>query len=211
MKVLFIFVVFVILLNLQAQNFKTFYDPIEGELPFFQKNDLNPVWKDKEDVVKITDYQMISQRNKKYGPLEMKGKVKVVNFFFATCQGYCPTTTTNIKRTFNNYEDNSNIDFLSYSVTPNIDNVDNLRKYAKRYDVRGSNWHFLTGNRNDIYQLARKELFADMALDLNLNEDQFVHSEEVFLIDQNNYLRGVYNSRLKTEMEQLAQDIKLLL
>lgn len=194
-----------------GDDFRSFETPVKGVLPYFKHKDISPTWKKTNDRMKIKKYTLESQLKDKFGDKDMKGKVSVVNFFFATCQGYCPRMTSNIKRAFKHHKGEKGVNFISYSVTPNIDTKETLKEYAKRTDIANSNWHLVRGDRDTIYNLARKQLQADLEVDLKKDEDQFVHSENVYLIDQDLYVRGIYNSASKREMNELSEDISKLL
>lgn len=194
------------------EDFKNFETPVKGMLPFFSKKDISPTWNSKaNNLLRIEKHELSSQLKAKFGSSDMTGRVSVVNFFFATCPGYCPRITSNIKKVHKSFTDSKRVKFVSYSVTPNIDTIDKLTQYAKKYKIDASNWHFVRGDRKVIYNIARNQLIADLAIDLNKDVDQFVHSESIYLIDRNLYVRGIYNSASKRAMAELKEAISLLL
>jgi len=207
---------FLISFLVQAEDFKKFNSPIDGKLPYFEKKDITPIWLTnssgvkKKGLLQLNSHQLRSQYKKSFGSKQMNGKVNIVNFFFASCPGYCPTIMKNIKYAHNEWKGNSQVNFVSYSVTPKIDTEENLRKYSVTNEIANTNWFLLTGDREKIYTIAREQLLADLAIDLNKPEDQFVHSENVYLLDKDLYVRGIYNSTMKKKMLKLAKDIEKL-
>lgn len=195
-----------------AEDFKTFHKPVSGQLPYFEKKDMNPIWKISQDsqLLKIQKQSLKSHIKGKFTEKDYDGKVSAVSFFFATCPGYCPMMTKTIKNAFDQLKTDPGMMFVSYSVTPNRDTNKILHEYADKFGINHANWHLLNGDRETIYNFAREELFADLAVELELKEDQFVHSEKVYLIDQKRFVRGIYNATSKKEMLQLASDMKKL-
>jgi protein SCO1/2 len=106
---------------------------------------------------------------------------------------------------------NAEVEMLSFSVTPWLDSVSVLKKYAQKNNIKSKRWHLLTGDKNAIYTLARKSYFAEENLGFTKDNSQFLHTEHVVLVDKALRIRGIYNGSLGLEMEQLTKDIKLLL
>ncbi|MAZ49072.1 MAG: SCO family protein [Halobacteriovoraceae bacterium] len=204
-----------IIFSVGANDYKSFNQPDPSKLPYFEVGDLNPVWEVKEEnkkrFLKIEDFNLISNQKENFSSSDFKGKVSVLNFFFATCPGYCPIMTKNIKFAFEDYKENKKVNFVSLSVTPTKDTITVLNSYADKYKINFSNWHLVRGNRDTIYQIAREQLQTDLDVDLKKSEDQFVHSESVYLIDENLFVRGIYNGNKKQSMLKMAQDMKLIM
>jgi protein SCO1 len=99
---------------------------------------------------------------------------------------------------------------LSHSVTPEYDSVSILRDYAEMKGVVEGKWHLLTGNRDEIYNLGRNQYFVEEDLGLEKDPDDFIHTENFVLVDQNRYIRGIYNGLNKTSVNQLIADINTL-
>ena len=92
---------------------------------------------------------------------------------------------------------------MSFSVTPWIDNSKKLLDYATFYQITSNNWHFLTGDKSKIYDLARKFYFAEEDFGFTKDSTDFLHTEHFILVDQNKKIRGIYNGTLQLEVEQL--------
>ena len=141
----------------------------------------------------------------------MRGKVHVANFFFSRCTNICPNMIKQMRVIESEFGQNAEVEILSFSVTPWLDSVSVLKKYAQKNNINSKQWHLLTGDKNAIYSLARKSYFAEENLGFSKDNSQFLHTEHVVLVDKTLRIRGIYNGSLGLEMEQLVKDIKLLL
>jgi protein SCO1 len=135
----------------------------------------------------------------------------VANFIFTSCGSICPVMTQHIKLVQEKFGNNPTVVILSYSVTPWIDNVARLKKYADCNEITSPNWHFLTGKKSEIYTLARQSYFAEEDLGFTKDSTEFLHTEHVLLIDRSKRIRGIYNGTLQLEIEQMNKDIAELL
>ena len=118
--------------------------------------------------------------------------------------------TTNMTEIEKAFKDDSTVQIVSFTVTPWIDNPDLLKRYKEEYTMNSSNWNFLTGNKNKIYDLARKSYFAEEEIGFTKDSTDFLHTEHFILVDKKLRIRGVYNGTLRLEVEQLIKDINLL-
>lgn len=186
------------------------------ELPFYNSADFTPVFitNEKEITNKITHtiapFSFTDQDNKTITEKEVKGKIHVADFIFTTCGSICPVITDNLTKASQMFEKDSNVKFLSYSVTPWIDTPDKLKEYKRNHHIGNKNWCFLTGDKAAIYKLARTSYFAEEDLGFSKDSTQFLHTEHLLLVDPSMRIRGVYNGTLKLEIEQLIKDIELL-
>ena len=108
------------------------------------------------------------------------------------------------------FKNDADVLFLSHSVTPEMDSVPVLKKYALNKGVISGKWHLLTGNTNDIYRLAKKEYYAGDTIGYYQTGNEFLHTENFILVDKQRRIRGVYNGTLSLEMERLIDDIGTL-
>lgn len=140
----------------------------------------------------------------------MAGQVLVVDFFFTRCATICPLLTTNMKRIQDRVLDDDRVRLMSHSVTPEADSVLVLNEYGKAKGVDSRRWWLLTGSKKEVYKLARKSYFA--ALDEGDGGFQdFVHTENMVLVDTLGRLRGFYDGTDIGEVNQLVQDLDFLL
>jgi protein SCO1 len=142
---------------------------------------------------------------------DIEGKIHVASFMFTSCISICPVMTKNMKVLQREFRGNPHVQMLSYSVTPWIDSVGRLREYAIENDIVAPNWHLLTGNRAQVYALARQSYFAEEDLGFTKDSTEFLHTEHVILVDKSKRIRGIYNGTLELEILQLADDIRTLI
>lgn len=182
------------------------------EIPFYNTPDFTPIFtKNTANIThQIADFSFLNQAGKAVTQKNIEGKIHVANFFFTSCGSICPTMTSNLKKVSKAFENDKQIVLLSYSVTPWIDSLPKLRQYAQLHQITNPNWHLLTGNKANIYQLARKSYFAEEDIGFTKDSTDFLHTEHVILVDKSKRIRGIYNGTLRLEMSQLIQDIQLL-
>jgi protein SCO1 len=140
----------------------------------------------------IEDFSFINQNGKVITQKEYEDKVYVADFFFTTCPTICPIMSTNMVWLQDKIKNNSKVMLLSHSVTPDIDSVPVLKKYAKEKGVIDSKWNLVTGNKKDIYYIARKSYLAVKTGSPSELYDM-VHTENFVLIDQKKRVRGFYD------------------
>lgn len=184
-------------------------------LPFYNTPDFTPVWLYPDDngyeaIHIIAPFSLTNQLGKTITNKQTAGKIYVANFFFASCGSICPKMMSNLADVEQAFINDDRVLLLSHTVTPLRDSVPVLLKYAATHHIDNKKWWLLTGNKDSIYRLARQAYFADDATGFNKTTDEFLHTENVVLIDSKGRIRGVYNGTLKLEMANLINHIKLL-
>ena len=159
----------------------------------------------------IGSFSMTDQHGKKITQNDIEGKIHVANFIFTSCGSICPVMTKNMKPVQDAFKNNPAVVILSFSVTPWIDSVPRLKMYADNNEITSPNWHLLTGNKAEIYNLARRDYFAEEDLGFTKDSSDFLHTEHILLIDRTKRIRGIYNGTLQLETEQMIKDIGELL
>lgn len=185
------------------------------QLPYYNTPDFTPHFLNAGEAQQnithtIADFSCTNQEGKTITQKNIEGKIHVANFFFTACGSICPKMMSNLKTVYDQFKGDTGIVFLSFSVTPLRDSVERLRNYADHNDISFSNWHLLTGNKADIYTLARTAYFAEEDFGFSKDSTQFLHTEHLLLIDKNKKIRGIYNGTLELETQQLAKDIAAL-
>ena len=187
----------------------------EPNLPIYNPSDINPQLVDKTVRGEmrnhsVGDFKLTNQLNKTITPDNFKDKIYVACFIFTTCEGICPAMTGNLKSVYKEFLDDDEIMFLSHSVTPEKDSVPVLKAYADKFDVQNhQKWHFTTAPRKHIYELARMHYFA--ATDSgDGGPSDFVHTENLVLVDKEKRLRGFYDGTDYDELDRLKEDITKL-
>ncbi len=188
-----------------------------GQLPYYNTPDFTPQFinSEKEAGEKINHtinpFLFTDQNGRQVSEKDVEGKIHVANFIFTSCGSICPVMTKHMKLLQQEFKDNADIIMLSYSVTPWIDSVSRLKKYAENNKITSPNWHLLTGNKAEIYTLARQSYFAEEDLGFTKDSTEFLHTEHILLVDKTKRIRGIYNGTLQLEAEQLIKDIKVLM
>jgi protein SCO1/2 len=157
----------------------------------------------------IADFAFTNQNGKTITQKDYEGKVYVADFFFTTCQSICPIMADNMVWLQDQIKNNPDVMLLSHSVTPDIDSVSVLKAYAQRKGVIDSKWNLVTGNKKDIYYIARKSY---LAVKTGKPEELYdmVHTENFVLVDQKRRVRGFYDGTKLEEVKKLLEDIKFL-
>lgn len=136
-------------------------------------------------------------------------KIYVADFFFATCQSICPQMSKHLVDVQSAFANDKDLLILSHTVNPLHDTVDVLNKYAISYKAIKGKWHFLTGNKKTIYDLAKNDYLVN-ALEDDGTPEGFLHSELFLLIDKQGRIRGMYDGTDKVQVTKLIEDIKVL-
>lgn len=157
----------------------------------------------------IADFSFINQNGKTVTQKDYEGKVYVADFFFTTCGSICPKMTTNLVDVQKAIKNNPKVKLLSLSVFPETDTVPALKAYAKKYGVIDSKWNLVTGDKKEIYTMARKSY---LAVKMGKPEELYdmVHTENFVLVDQKRRVRGFYDGTKKEEIQRLIEDINWL-
>ncbi len=137
------------------------------------------------------------------------GKIYVADFFFTTCPSICPKMKEQMLRIYNRYIDNDTVAILSHSIDPKHDTVGTLKAYADKLGISSNKWHLITGNKEDIYNMATYYFIA-------VEEDPrvaggFAHSGGFLLVDKEGHIRGHYDGTRPEEVDELLLDIETLL
>ncbi len=185
-------------------------------LPFYKDADFTPYWLKPDDNVlqsfhKVSDFSFINQNGDTVTNETFQNKVYVTDFFFTTCPGICPKMTRSFVDLQRQFKSNDKVMLLSHSVTPTRDSVPVLKAFAEEYLVNDSKWHLVTGDQQEIYNMGRHSYFVEESLGLEKDDDEFLHTENFILVDQQRHIRGIYNGLNKNSIKKLEEDIGRLL
>ncbi len=159
--------------------------------------------------VGLYNYQFINQNSQARSFKAWNNKILVTDFFFTACPSICPKVTAAMRSVSVVFNNDKQVQLLSFTVDPKRDSAEKLLQYAtKRNDIM-TNWEFLTGDKKDIYQLARKHYFLTAA-EGDGGEEDFIHSDKIVLEDAQHKIRGYYDGTSDIETQQLIHDIKKL-
>ncbi|MGG7036625.1 MAG: SCO family protein [Flavobacterium sp.] len=183
-------------------------------LPIYNPTDVNPELVDStvQHVTKyhtIDNFSFVNQNGKTITQKEYDGKIYVADFFFTSCGSICPKMTNNMVELQKAFLKNPKVMFLSHTVTPDVDSVPVLKKYALEKGVVDAKWNLVTGDKKDIYALARKSY---LAVKLGQPDELYdmVHTENFVLVDAHKRVRGFYDGTKKEEIDRLKEDINWL-
>ena len=207
---------FIVLIVFSVVTISLFYSALKPKktLPIYNPADVNPELVDstiqyKSKYHTIADFSFINQNGDTITQKNYEGKIYVADFFFTTCGSICPKMSTNLVDVQKAVLNNPKVMLLSHTVFPEVDSVSVLKAYAIKYGVVGSKWNLVTGDKKEIYKMARKSYLAvkmgrpDQLYDM-------VHTENFVLVDQKRRVRGFYDGTNKEDVKRLLEDIEFL-
>lgn len=157
----------------------------------------------------IADFSLTNQNGETVTQNNYEDKIYVADFFFTTCQTICPIMTDHMRVIQEELQEDASVMLLSHSVTPEIDSVTQLKKYALEKGVNDAKWNLVTGDRKQIYDLARKSYLA--VKDLPEGEEYgMIHTENFILVDPKKRIRGIYDGTKSEDIDRLLDDIEIL-
>jgi len=158
---------------------------------------------------KIAPFSLTNQNGKPITEKDYADKIYVADFFFTTCPSICPKMTENMGHIQKAIRKDNQVMLLSFSVTPQIDSVPQLKRYAKEKGVIDAKWNLLTGEKKAIYELARKSYLAAKT-DGDGGPHDMIHTENFILVDPEQRIRGFYDGTDFKAMDDLLSDIQIL-
>ena len=158
---------------------------------------------------KIADFKLTNQNGESISERDYQNSIYIADFFFTTCPSICPIMTINMVDLQQFILNDENIKLLSFSVTPEIDSVAQLKKYAQEKGVIDAKWNLLTGDKKEIYTLARKSYFV-VKDDGDGGPHDMIHTENFVLVDPDKRIRGYYDGTSRTAMDSLKHDLVIL-
>lgn len=157
----------------------------------------------------IGDFSLTNQNGETITQDTYKDKIYIADFFFTTCPTICPVMTKNMAAIQSKIIDDPEVLLLSHSVTPQIDSVAQLKKYALKEGVVDAKWNLVTGDKKDIYELARKSYLA-VKTDGDGGPFDMIHTENFILVDKEKRIRGFYDGTKEEDIEKLLEDLAIL-
>ena len=198
---------FIVLIVFSAVTISLFYSALKPQktLPIYNPADVNPELVDstiqyKSKYHTIADFTFVNQNGDTITQKNYEGKIYVADFFFTTCGSICPKMTTNLEDVQKAILNNPKVMLLSHTVFPEVDSIPVLKEYAIKHHVVDSKWNLVTGDKKEIYTMARKSYLAvklgrpDQLYDM-------VHTENFVLVDQKRRVRGFYDGTNKEEIQ----------
>jgi protein SCO1/2 len=186
---------------------------VEKPLPIYQPSNFEAKLVDSsiqhvEKYHTVADFKLVNQNGDTITQDNYNNKIYIADFFFTTCQTICPIMTDHMVFIQKEILNDDDVLLLSHSVTPEIDSVAQLKKYALKKGVIDTKWNLVTGDRKQIYDLARKSYLV--VEDDGIGNYGMVHTENFALIDKKKQIRGVYSGIRKTAIDSLLKDLETL-
>jgi protein SCO1 len=178
----------------------------DGTLPVYGERAFNG-----KDTVyhTIGNFKFVNQDSAIVTDETFSGKIYIADFFFTSCRTICPIMKTQMLRVYEKIENDPDVLILSHSIDPEYDTVQLLHDYADRLGVKSSKWHFVTGEKDSIYDIAQKSYFST-AIEDATEPDGFIHSGAFLLIDKERRIRGKYDGTSDEDVNRLLADIEKL-
>jgi len=191
----------------------------EESLPVLNPIELNPEVVDDSlrnigHGHRIGDFTLTNQNGKTISLAEVKGKIHVAEYFFTHCGSICPIMNQQMQRVHRKFRSNDDVKILSFTVDPKNDTVQRMKWYANKHGASGGNWHFLTGNKDALYRLARTSYFTLKPAEArNLGDagSDFIHTNNFVLVDRELRIRGYYDGTNQAEVTKMMHDMEVLL
>jgi len=158
----------------------------------------------------VADFQFVDQDSSLVTPSTFEGKIYIADFFFTSCPTICPVMKTQMLRVYETYKGNEQVAFLSHTIDPEYDTVALLHDYAERLGVSSNQWHFVTGEKEDIYDIGLNSYMVT-AMEDDEEPGGFIHSGAFILVDKDRHIRGMYDGTDKDKVDLLIKHIDMLL
>lgn len=189
-------------------------EPASPPLPIFGQRDVATKEVNGQTVADtvyhtIANFQFVDQDSAIITNETFKDKIYIADFFFTSCRTICPKMKTQLLRVYDSIQNEPDILILSHTIDPEYDTVELLHDFAKRLGVKTEKWHFVTGEKDSIYNLAQTSYFAT-AMEDKSEPDGFIHSGAFLLIDKQGRIRGKYDGTIEDDVNRLLVDLKRL-
>lgn len=157
----------------------------------------------------VPDFAFVNQDGQLITNADFEGRVYVVDFFFTSCPTICPKVKREMLRLYERYKNENRIAFLSHSIDVRRDTVERLREYARGLGVSAPKWHFVTGEKDDLYGIA--DDYFSVAIEDPNAPGGFDHSGRLILVDTRRHVRAFCDGTDPKSVNQFMKDIDLLL
>lgn len=182
-------------------------DQAPTTLPIIGNKDVNEAG----DTIyhKIPDFQFINQDNQAINNATFSNKAYVVDFFFISCPTICPKVKKQMLRLYDRFEQDEQLALLSHTIDTKHDTIERLKKYAMNLDVKTEKWHFVTGDKDEIYDIA--DDYFSIAIEDPSAPGGFDHSGRLILVDDNRHVRAFCNGTDAEEVSRFMDEVEVLL
>ncbi len=183
-------------------------------LPVYSPSQINPDLVDEElrsvrKNFRVPSFNLVDENNEPFTESNLSNKFYVTDFFFTTCPSICIDMGTQLMRVQEEYQSLDDFMIISHTVQPEVDSPSVLKAYAELHDANPDKWKFLTGDKKEIYRLARKGYFA-ATTEGDGGPNDFIHTENFILVDKEKRIRGFYDGTSEEDVDRLIEDISIL-
>jgi len=170
-------------------------------------------WITRNDTISdVQPFAFVNQDGNIITNKEVEGKVYVAEYFFTTCPGICPKMNNNLRKVYDTFKDREDFRILSHTCQPEVDSVSLLKKYADSMGVNTSQWIFLTGRKDSLYNMARVSYTIDDPVNnLKSIDDDFLHTQFWALVNKEGKVKKVYDGLKQSEVNAMIKQIKRML
>jgi protein SCO1/2 len=149
-------------------------------------------------MYEITPFALTERSGKPVSNADLAGKVWVASFVFTRCSGPCPSVTATMARLQSDLDlaSRSDLRLVTFTVDPDRDTPDELKKYADHFRAHPDRWLFLTGGEDEIHRLAKDgfKLGVTRSTDPNPPPGQeFDHSTFLVVVDKEGKIRDHFD------------------
>lgn len=201
MKILGCIILVITYLAFSCSNSSEKKLPILGNYTIIGQDTLYP---------KVPKFEFINQDSVLINNETYKDKIYIADFVFLSCPTICPVMTNEMMKVYKTYQKEPSIFFLSHTIDPDNDTIGRLKNYATNFGIDSKKWSFVTGKKDEIYEIAENGYFS-VAYEDSTAPGGFIHGGGLLLVDKNRHIRGVYDGTNSAETKRLINDIKLLL
>lgn len=157
----------------------------------------------------IAPFEFVDQDSAIITNATFNNQVYVADFFFTSCPTICPVMKQQMLRVYEAYKNDPEVAIISHTIDPTHDTVAVLKSFAEKLGVESSKWHFVTGDKDKIYDIGENSYMVVA------NEDEnapggYIHSGAFLLVDQKGRIRQVYDGTVPEQVDVLINDIKRL-
>lgn len=188
-----------------------------SSLPYFSQADLSPIWVSAGDFEetefrRVSNFSFLDQKNEVVSDESLRGTPYVASFFFVDCTNVCPTLKSRLSVVQQHF-DPIDLHIVSHSVAPLSDSVEKLAAYSQVNEIDTRQWHLVTGEPGSIYKLATEQYGAQLTNQTGQRDasSEFLHTEILYLVDGEGFIRGLYNGTLALEVDRLMEDAAVLI
>lgn len=187
---------------------------IDNQLPILGRHEYNKIVVDGQERIdtvyhRIPEFAFVNQDSAWVSSESIAGNIYIADFFFTSCPTICPIMKKEMMRVHEKIKELDDVLILSHTIDPKHDTVALLKDFAERLDATSGKWHFLTGDQDDIFEIAQQSYMVSATEDAT-EPGGVVHSGAFILVDKERRIRGIYDGTKAEKVDILLRDIDRL-